>query len=529
LKVLTTKQQRSLQNIINMLKHLYIYCLLLLLAVSCKTTQTVTSEPKEDGIITLKFVQVNDVYEIAPLSGGKYGGMARVAYVTDSIRKENPNTYLFMAGDFLNPSLLGTIKVDGERLRGRQMIEVMNAMGFSLVTFGNHELDLDEDDLQKRLDESNFQWTSANVSQVTETGNRPFSVTRGIGNIKIPDSYTLTVSDKDGTKVRLGFLSVTISSNPRDYVHYGDIYSEAEKAHNELKPKTDVIIGLTHLKIDQDIEMAKKFPDIPLIMGGHEHNNMLVPQGGTIIAKADANAKTVYIHTLTYNSNTSTVVIDSKLLPIDEKTPSNPEVAIIVDRWNKVLENKIQEVIEDPNEIIFYADPPLDGTDSASRGIQTNLGGIITQAMSFSFNNEVDASIVNGGSIRLDDMLSGDVTSIDIFRVLPFGGSVVKVDITGELLIEVLNYGKAHGGTGAYLQRHNIDESKSGGWLINEEPIAGGKRYYTVAFSDFLLKGYDIPFLTPENRGVLKVYFPTETEMAYDIRKAVILYLKSLK
>ena len=116
------------------------FALLLLLLFGCKTSQQIP-ELEDDGKITFKFVQLNDVYEIAPLSGGKYGGMARVAYVVDSIKKAEPNTYLFLAGDFLNPSLLGTIKMDGERIGGKQMIEVMNAMNFDLVTFGNHEFD----------------------------------------------------------------------------------------------------------------------------------------------------------------------------------------------------------------------------------------------------------------------------------------------------------------------------------------------------------------------------------------------------
>ena len=101
-----------------------------------------------DNEIIFKFIQVNDVYEIAPLGGGEFGGMARVAHVSDSIKKESPNTFLLMAGDFLNPSLLGTIKIDSERISGKQMIEVMNAMNFDLVTFGNHEFDLKEDELQ---------------------------------------------------------------------------------------------------------------------------------------------------------------------------------------------------------------------------------------------------------------------------------------------------------------------------------------------------------------------------------------------
>lgn len=507
----------------------YLYLLLIsLLLVSCKPAQTTTSVNSTDTI-TLKFVQLNDVYEIAPLSGGKYGGMARVAYVTDSIRKQFPNTYLFMAGDFLNPSLLGTVKYEGERLRGKHMIEVMNAMNFSLVTFGNHEFDLDEEDFQKRLNESEFQWTSANVLSRSENGTQPFKVARGIGEIQIPDSYTLTVANANGAKVRLGFLSVTLPSNPRDYVHYGDIFTEAESAYKDLKPQSDLLFGLTHLEVEQDEELASRLPDLKLIMGGHEHNNMKVLSGNSVITKADANAKTIYIHTISYNSKTSETSIDSVLFPIDDSTPSDPGVDAIVKKWNAVLEEKIQEVIDDPNEVIYYADPPLDGTDSASRGIQTNLGDIITEAMAMSYGAEVDAAIVNGGSIRIDDMLSGDVTSIDIFRVLPFGGEILKVDITGELLNEVLTYGRSQGGTGAYLQRFNISESPRGGWMINGSPLEKGSRYYTVAISDFLLKGYDIPFLTEDNPGILKVYRPTENETAYDIRKAVILYLKSIK
>lgn len=500
---------------------------LFLLIISCKTTQKPANVKGDDGMITLKFVQLNDVYEIAPLSGGKYGGMARVAHVVDSVRNVHPNTYLVMAGDFLNPSLLGTVKVDDERLLGKHMIEVMNAMDFDLVTFGNHEFDLDEEDLQQRLDESNFQWLSSNIEKKTESGNIPFSITRDIGVVPIPTEYTVTVSDADGTIVNVGFFSVCLDSNPREYVVYDDIYESARKTYDKLKTSSELIIGLTHVKAEDDIAIAQMLKDVPLIMGGHEHNNMLVPEGNTIVAKADANAKTVYIHTLTYNKETKETTLDSKLFPIDEKIASKPEVETIVNRWNKVLEKEIKELIPNPNEVIYQADPPLDGTDSASRAIQTNLGEIITSSMAAAYGEEINAAILNSGSIRIDDMLAGDVTSVDIFRVLPFGGMVLKVDMTGDLLKEVLDFGKSSRGTGAYLQRFNIQESTRGSWLVDGQPLETGNRYYTVAISDFLLMGYDIPFLTADNPGILKVYTPKEGETAYDIRKAVILSLKS--
>ena len=502
--------------------------LLFLVFMGCKSSKQLPSV-KEDGQISFKFVQLNDVYEIAPLSGGKYGGMARVAHVVDSIKKVEPNTYLFMAGDFLNPSLLGTLEVDGERVGGKQMIDVMNAMDFELVTFGNHEFDLKEADLQKRMDASNFYWTSANVFQNNEDGPRSFFFRRNNDTIYVPETYTISIIDADSTQVDVGIFGVTLPSNPQEYVYYADMYLEANSAYTRLQmQRADVIIGLTHLTVDQDKELAKRYPDISLIMGGHEHNNMLVSTENATIAKADANAKSIYIHTITYHTKTKQIEIDSYLMPIDERTRSKPEVKAIVDKWNGVLEASIKEVVADPDEVIYVAKTPLDGTDSANRSLQTNLGAIITEAMSQSFSSEVDGALVNGGSMRLDDMLEGEITSIDIFRVLPFGGEVLKVDMKGSLLKEVLDFGKSSRGTGAYLQRFGFSQNQQGEWLLNQMEIEA-ENVYTLAISDFLLKGYDIPFLTPENEGVVQVYEPTSTEAAFDIRNAVILFLKSVE
>lgn len=483
---------------------------------------------KDDGLITLQFIQVNDVYEIAPLGGGLYGGMERVAYVADSVKALNKNSMLVMAGDFLNPSLLGTIKVDGERLKGKQMIDVMNAMDFDLVTFGNHEFDIGQEDLQKRLNESNFPWTSANVLEIKNGTRAPFSIDKMPAPKPIPETFSRSFTDKDGTTINVGFFSVTVASNPVDFVYYEDPIESSKKAYNDLKARTDLILGFTHLTLSEDKQVADAIPELEFIMGGHEHNAMLVPHNNAIIAKADANAKTVYIHTLTYNKNTNEVSIDSHLRVIDDRTPSDPEVKGIVDKWNALLEEKIKEVIDNPYEVIYTSNPPLDGTDSANRSIQTDLGDMITSAMLYSYRDDADAAIVNGGSIRIDDMLPNNVASMDIFRTLPFGGSIVKVKITGALLKEVLDYGKQSRGTGAYLQYHNISENPTYGWNVGGNEIET-EEVYTIAFSDFLLKGYDIPFLNRENIGVLEVYDPKENEVAYDIRKAIITYLKTLK
>lgn len=508
---------------------------LILLAVvgyffsSCEILQLYPEDPiKGAGAITLKFIQINDVYEIAPLSGGEYGGLARVAHIRDSIKDQFPNTYLFLAGDFLNPSLIGTLKVDGERVNGKQMVDVLNAMDIDLVTFGNHEFDLSEKDLQKRLNESNFTWTTANVRHVTENGLMPFTTKWEYSNVPTSDYSTFNAVDADGNRIKFGVFGVTLGSNPKEYVSYGDIYENAERAYSLAFQKSDFVVGLTHVSIDEDKKIAKRLRSLPLIMGGHEHYNMLEKEGRTIIAKADANAKSVYVHTLIYNLRTKYLHINSELMMVTDKIASSPKVERVVNKWTDLVNEKLKEVVENPEEVIYKTRSPLDGTDAANRSKQTNVGELITRSMAYAYNNKVDGALVNGGSIRIDDRLVGDITSTDIFRVLPFGGSVLKVDLKGSLLKEVLEYGKLQSGEGAYLQRYNFSQNTDGQWQIGDKAISDNK-IYTVAFSDFLLKGLDIPFLTFDNKGVVGIYTPKENETAADIRKAIISYLNSLK
>jgi len=503
-----------------MKKTLYILVSLSLFFASCSS---------ESDTVNFTFLQLNDVYEIAPLGGGKVGGMARVEKLHQDLLKENSNTFMFMAGDFLNPSLLGTLKYKGERIKGKQMIEVMNAMNFDLVALGNHEFDLNEEEFQQRLNESNFQWIATNpVHKLNDSITQRFAVIKDSVRHELPKTVTFKVKNDSGKEIEIGFFSATLNSNPKDYVDYGDFYESAKFAYNNLKTSSDIIFGLTHLSIEQDKLVSKMFPNVPLIMGGHEHVNMSVPVGNAKITKADANAKTVFVHRISYNLRTKETIINSELVPITKETGIDENVDKIVQKWNVLLDEKIKEILPNPDEVIFTANEPLDGRDTQIRSEQTNLGLLIGKSMAYSFNNEVDCALVNGGSIRIDDQLQGDITGIDIFRVLPFGGEVLKVELKGSLLKKVLNYGRLKAGKGAYLQRYNVNYDESSKiWSVNNLPIIDAKTY-KVAFSDYLLKGYDIPFLKPQNKEVIKVYKNKETDVAKDIRKAIIVYLNSL-
>lgn len=495
---------------------LIILFLFTILFVSCSS---------DDGKISFTILQLNDVYEISSIQGGKYGGMARVETVHQELVAKNKNTLLVMAGDFLNPSLLGTMKHEGVRVRGKQMIEVMNAMSFDLVAFGNHEFDIPKKDLQKRMDESNFPWISSNVFNKTADSIKQFY--QELSGVKrlIKGSFIKEIFDEDGTKIKVGFISVCIPSNPKDYVLYKDMFSAIVKEYESIKNKVDIVIGLTHVKIEHDREIAKLLPNIPLIMGGHEHTYKNEMIGNVRITKADANAKTAYIHSINYDKKNKNTIISSQLKSIDTSITDNLKVKLVVDKWSQVMEDQISKIVENPYEIIYTSKVPLDARDAPIRSKQTNLGNMIARSMAYSYDNKVDCSIVNGGSIRIDDQLIGDINSIDIFRVLPFGGPVLKVEMKGSLLKKVLQYGENAAGSGAYLQRSNIQFINKT-FTINNKNISSST-IYTVALSDYLMKGLDIPFLTKDHPDIISVFNPTPSEVPFDIRKAVITYFKT--
>ena len=488
------------------------------------STLLVLSCSSDDGKISFTLLQLNDVYEISSIQGGKFGGMARVKTIHKELLKENKNTMLVMAGDFLNPSLIGTMKYNGERIRGKQMVEVMNAMNFDVAAIGNHEFDLSKKDLKTRMDESVFPWISSNVFNRTKDSIKPFY--QQINGLKTPikGSFIKEISDNDGTNIKVGFISVCIPSNPKDYVLYKEMFSSIQKEYESIKNKVDLVFGLTHVKIEHDREIAKLLPNIPLIMGGHEHDHKNEMIGNVKITKADANAKTAYIHHVTYNKTSNETKISSVLKTIDNSISDDVEVKAIVDKWLKIMEDQISMIVENPYDIIYSTETPLDGRDIPIRSMQTNLGNLIAKSMAFSYDNKVDCSIVNGGSIRIDDQLIGDINSVDIFRVLPFGGPVLKVKIKGSLLKKVIEFGEYSSGSGAYLQRSNIDIIKDD-IFINKLKLIPTKNY-SIAISDYLMKGLDIPFLSSKHPDIISVYEPVNEELSNDIRKAVISFLK---
>jgi 5'-nucleotidase len=504
------------------MRNIYGIVLILLLgASSCRTTGS-SAGVRDDGKIEVVFVQVNDVYEIAPLSGGKEGGMARVASLKKKYLQQNPNTFLVMAGDFVSPSVYNSLQYQGKAIRGKQMVEAMNAAGTDLAVFGNHEFDIKENELQDRINESEFQWVASNAFHKKNDKTAPFVKN---GKESIPKTRIITVKDQDGTTARIGFIGLTLPFNRADYVSYTDPLQTAKELYAQLKDSVDAVVAVTHQLIEEDIRLARELPGLALILGGHEHDRRFEKIGKVYITKAHANAKSAYVVKLKINKKRGRLKADPGLEYINEKLSFDPATDAVVQKWVDIADKNFGSLGFDVRKTLLSSGAPLDGRESEIRFRPTNLSRLIVSAIAHAAP-KAEVVLMNSGSIRVDDILQTPITQYDIIRTLPFGGGIREADLKGSLLIKTLEQGRKNAGNGGFLQYNENVTYDASGWKLNGAPIDPNKTY-RVAMAEFLLTGKEanMDFLNPKNPGVVKVY-ETEGASLADIRIAVIKYVE---
>ena len=283
---------------------------------------------------------------------------------------------------------------------------------------------------------------------------------------------------------------------------------------------------MTHLAIEQDRQLSKQFPEIDLILGGHEHENIHVERdpNRAPIYKADANARTAYIHDLTFNRKTKSLHIESRLQRVTDEIPMDRDVQKLVEEWKQQAFDAFRKMGFNPENPVAQVPDALDGTEASVRNHSTTLTDLIAKSMVQAYPKG-DIAIYNSGMIRIDDIVPpGILTEYDVLRILPFGGTVVLVEMKGNLLQQVLEQGQKNRGKGGYLQTANVQKNKDKGvWLIKGEELDENKAY-GVIINDFLLLGKEqgLEFLTAKHKD-LKIL----ADDKIDIRKTLIKQLQT--
>lgn len=518
----------SSPNRITMLRTTLLLALTLLLFQCQRRTLPAgppTTAPAPEAPFTFTVLQLNDVYEVAPLEGGRVGGLARVATLLRQLEAADSSTIAVLAGDFLSPSFVGNLRLDnGERVAGLQMVEALNALGLDYVTFGNHEFDLRSAELLgSRIDQSRFVYISSNALRAGGDMPRPFQQ-RG-REIRPYEVHTFT---EGGDTLRVALVGTVLPFNQADYVTYLPVTASFQQAVAAARREADVVLGLTHLAVDQDSALATTLTGVPLLMGGHDHENMRLTVNNVAITKADANAKTVYVHRFTYHPATQRLQLTSELLPITDALAAEPATADVVARWQARTDSIVQAQGYEPHREILRLTTPLEGTEAAIRNRPTNYGSLANEAFAAVWPG-ADVYLFNSGSLRIDDNLIGVVTVYDVLRTFPYGGPMVRMKLDGQTLLRVLNIGtNDNRGEGGYLQIRNATATPTG-WQIDGEALRPGK-IYTVVLPEFVAAGREanLGFLAGVQQEKPSAFTFQGKSINNDIRDLIIAYMETL-
>ena len=356
--------------------------------------------------VRVTLLQLNDVYQFAPVDGGTRGGLARVLTLRKQIISESPHALFLLAGDTISPS------VESNTYQGKQMIDAWNSSGLDYATFGNHEFDFGPDVLRARMSESHFKWLAANVIN-KKTG-------RTFGN-----TPEFVVREFDGVKVGLFgiVLQETLqTSRPGPDVDILDPCATAAKVIPEIHAAgAQVIVALTHQTMGDDKQYAR-CSGVDLIIGGHEHTLLESMSGRAPILKMDSDARELGRIDLNISKSTGKLEsIDWQIIPVTDQVKADLSFAALDRKYGALLKS-----LEVP---VGRTAVELDVKSADVRMQETNMADFVADA----FRQAVgaDVALVNGGSIRADAIIKpGILTKRDVLSILPFNNRVVKLQVT---------------------------------------------------------------------------------------------------
>jgi 5'-nucleotidase len=429
--------------------------------------------PRVEAPVT--FLQMNDVYTMVPIDG--LGGLARVATQKQQLAAAGRTPYLVMAGDFLGPSVASSV------FKGEQMIAALNAAGLDLATLGNHEFDFGDDVLIERMKEARFEWVVSNVVD-TNTGQ--------------PLGGAAPYLVKTFGALKVGFLGLCLDTEEitADKLKHSRIVDPLVAAAQYLpilkREGAAVIVAVTHLAFATDRALVEKFPEIDLVIGGHEHFLITSTENRTLISKAGSDAKALARIDVNRRPE-GTVERFYELLPVTSAIPDDPRTAAVIASYESRLSSELENVVG-------TARVPLDGISQHLRSAETNLGDVVADAMRAEAG--ADLVIINSGSIRGNRIFPpGPLRRRTLIEMHPFDNVIVKLSMPGRVVLQALNAGmeKLPAAAGMFPQVSGmtlvVDAKAPPGDRVRDVRVNGQPlqmdRMYTVGIPDFIFRGGD--------------------------------------
>lgn len=362
--------------------------LAVLFLASCAGQPPAPVPPAESHIVIF---HINDTH-------AKIDAFAKVAAILEAERKTGSEVFFFSAGDMFT----GDPVVDRYDPPGRPIVEILGRLGLDVLTLGNHEFDYGLEALRDLL--ARFRTVSANVEAPPGVlpGLKPWVVLKTRDGLRIVVFGLIQIEPGNG-------LPSTHPDKLRG-LRFSDPLAEALKL-KPLRAAGEVLIGLTHIGYTQDLLLAKQWPAIDVIIGGHSHTRVDPAEnvGGVLVAQAGSDNRFLGRIDLKLRNGR---IVEKKgvLIDLGRRTDEDPGIKALIAEYH-----------QNPALTRVVAKAPLEITGKDA------LGSLMSDAIRWAHG--LDVAFQNNGGIRLG-RLPQTITLKDVYTLEPFGNAVVRLDMT---------------------------------------------------------------------------------------------------
>jgi len=459
--------------------------LLLLCICSCEQEKPLPVRPVTSKTVTILFF--NDFHaHLTPFKKeytdqNLWAGLARITAMVRKIRAENAaagnETYLFSSGDSLQGSLISTV------FKGEAEFKALDKLGIDAMAVGNHEFDFGSKRLLHLEQQVNFPLLSANT-HLKESSNLVF------------DPYRI-MRTSDGFRIAVMGLTTPetpITTAPENVSDYRFVQPElaVQRYIEDLDRRTDAIILLSHLGLDQDLMLARDYQELDVIIGGHTHTMMPEARilGEVIIGQAGDHG--LYLGRMDIQiSNDRAQLKHYEMIPMKPDMPQDGEMNAFIEQYSDKISSEYQH-------IVGYNAQLLDGERPNIRTHETNLGDLAADTIR-EFTG-TDIAFINSGAIRAS-IHPGDVSIEKIINAFPMNNTICTMYLKGGDIYSILKRSIVGiSGTGpdqelgSFLQVSGLSYKVKGSTIsdvkIGSEPLLLPQTYH-IATLDFLAAGGD--------------------------------------
>jgi 2',3'-cyclic-nucleotide 2'-phosphodiesterase (5'-nucleotidase family) len=390
------------------------------------------------------------------------GGYARLQSAINKIKEVEKEVLLVDGGDFSMGTPFQTIFTGSS-----PSLRILGQMGYDAVTLGNHEFDYRASGLTKSLVsamQSKEQLPAIVEANMTFPIDEDGKLTESLTELKAAtDAYGVQdyiIVTRNGVKV--GIFGVmgeeSASMAPMSEVVFEDEIKHAKRVVKELQDKeqVDLIVCLSHSgtksdpKKSEDEILAKKVPEIDIIISGHTHTKLEEPiiVGDTLIGSCEEYGKYLGIIKVSQNGEKDWELTNYELLPIDNSYPEDPEIASRVAEFKEEVQSQyFDEFGLGYDEVIASTSYDFQTTAQIQANHnESTLGNLISDAYRYAVKKAegdnyipITAAVVPAGTIR-GNFFEGDITAADAFSVSSLGIGADKMP--GYPLISVYLTGK---------------------------------------------------------------------------------------